>query len=36
MLGAMTSFISCPEYIEEANLEELIAGNTGEGIHQGY
>jgi len=32
MLGAMTSFISCPEYIEEANLEELIAGNTDEGF----
>lgn len=33
MLGAMTSFISCPEYIEEANLEELIAGNTDEGFN---
>jgi yecA family protein len=32
MLGAMTSFISCPEYIEEANLEELIVGNTDEGF----
>lgn len=32
MLGAMTSFNSCPEYIEEANLEELIAGNTNEGF----
>ncbi|PAJ73312.1 hypothetical protein CJF42_16460 [Pseudoalteromonas sp. NBT06-2] len=34
MLGAMTSFISCPEYIEEANLEELIAGNTEVGFKQ--
>jgi len=33
MLGAMTSFISCPEYIEEANLEELIAGNTDAGFN---
>jgi len=36
MLGAMTSFISCPEYIEEANLEELIAGNTQEGFNKIY
>jgi len=36
MLGAMTSFISCPEYIEEANLEELIAGNTDAGFNKIY
>ncbi|SFD01065.1 UPF0149 family protein [Pseudoalteromonas denitrificans] len=36
MLGAMTCFISCPEYLEEANLEELIAGNAEEGFKQIY
>ncbi len=32
MLGAMTSFLSSPEYIEEANLEELVVGNIENGF----